>query len=414
MDDKINVNKTNMNENLEHKKAVLSAFSAERGKIADKGQKYPWVALLGSQESKRKIYLEHAAKRLGLHVLFINWKAWGDAFWENWLEEHGENGILKIDPPHWDSAALDDLPALMKDYRHHLVLLKQMAGTSNLSFFNCPEDIFRLLDKRSCKARLFKAGLPVTEEVFSSTMTRRREYLCFAVSETEERAEPLITGAEKLFAAMRAKAISQIFIKPNYGSGALGVTAFRIQHRTGRMFLYTCAALDTHTRRLVNTRHLQRLEEPKEIVAILNQLLGLDCMFERWYAKAEYQGLTYDLRAVVQDGQVDFLLARLSRGPITNLQLNNHPLPVKDLNLPSSVLTLVHDICQNAIRLYPGIRSAGIDILLEKASLKPRIIEMNGQGDLIYQDIYHKNKIYQHQVQILQGMQREMAQKMLQ
>ena len=75
MDDKINVNKTNMNENLEHKKAVLSAFSAERGKIADKGQKYPWVALLGSQESKRKIYLEHAAKRLGLHVLFINWYA---------------------------------------------------------------------------------------------------------------------------------------------------------------------------------------------------------------------------------------------------------------------------------------------------------------------------------------------------
>ena len=119
------------------------------------------------------------------------------------------------------------------------------------------------------------------------------------------------------------------------------------------------------------------------------------------------------LRAVVQDGQVDFLLARLSRGPITNLQLNNHPLPVKDLNLPPSVLTLVHDICQDAIRLYPGIRSAGIDILLEKASLKPRIIEMNGQGDLIYQDIYHENKIYLHQVQILQEMQREMAQKML-
>ena len=42
-----------------------------------------------------------------------------------------------------------------------------------------------------------------------------------------------------------------------------------------------------------------------------------------------------------------------------------------------------------------------MDILLEKGSLRPRVIEMNGQGDLIYQDIYDKNKIYRHQAEMM-------------
>ena len=50
---------------------------------------------------------------------------------------------------------------------------------------------------------------------------------------------------------------------------------------------------------------------------------------------------------------------------------------------------------------FPGLRSAGIDILLEKGSLRPRIIEMNAQGDLIYQDIYNHNVIYGHQAEMM-------------
>ena len=46
---------------------------------------------------------------------------------------------------------------------------------------------------------------------------------------------------------------------------------------------------------------------------------------------------------------------------------------------------------------FPGLQSAGIDLLLEKGSLSPRIIEMNAQGDLIYQDLYDQNQIYRRQ-----------------
>ena len=115
----------------------------------------------------------------------------------------------------------------------------------------------------------------------------------------------------------------------------------------------------------------------------------------------EGQGFSYDLRAVMQEGKMDFLLARLSKGPITNLHLNNRPLQIEDLRLPESVVCNMISVCQEAMACFEGLRCAGIDILLEKGSLNPRIIEMNGQGDLIYQDIYHENVIYRHQAEIM-------------
>lgn len=98
---------------------------------------------------------------------------------------------------------------------------------------------------------------------------------------------------------------------------------------------------------------------------------------------------------------MDFLLARLSKGPITNLHLNNHPLGAAALGLPDGVLSAVEQICRKAVDCFPGLRCAGIDMLLEKGSLRPRIIEMNAQGDLIYQDIYNGNVIYGHQIEMM-------------
>lgn len=357
--------------------------------------KKPWAALLGCEGTKRKRYLEHAAGDIGLHVLFIDWKAWKDGFWKDWLADHGTGGILKIDPPVWDSAELDELPGLTKEYGNRLEELAQLGESKGIRFLNHPREICRLLDKRACKAKLAGAGILVTEELLPFGALREGMRSGFS-----EKTLSVKTAAE-LLAVMEAGRASQVFIKPNWGSGALGVTAFRLQRRTGKMVLYTCAAWEPEGRFLVNTKKLQRVEGEKEIFAFLNQLLKLDCVIERWYAKAEHGGYTYDLRAVIQDGKMDFLLARLSKGPITNLQLNNHPLSAQELHLPAGVLDAVEMLCQEAVSLYPGIRSAGIDILLEKGSFRPRIIEMNGQGDLIYQDIYHENRIYRHQVQMM-------------
>lgn len=360
------------------------------GMMEKAGEK--WAALLGCPGTKRKTFLEHAARSVGLHILFIDWKLWNREFWENWLAAHGRKGIVKIDPPLWESAELDVFPVLAAEYQKNLEILAALGRASGCTFFNHPKAIAGLLDKRTCKQKLASAGIAVTQELFAAKPL---------TSDVLPLKSSPVDALEVLLAAMEEKRISQVFIKPNFGSGALGITAFRICPGTRKMVLYTCAAWNPRENCLVNTKKLQRLEAQDEIFSFLKQLLKLDCVVERWYAKAEYKGFSYDLRAVVQEGELDFCLARLSKGPITNLHLNNHPLPVDELKLPVSVLEEVKALAVAAFSLYPGLKSAGIDILLEKGSLRPRIIEMNGQGDLIYQDIYHENRIYRHQAEMM-------------
>lgn len=337
------------------------------------------TALLGNADTKRTDYFRQAAKKAGLPICFADWNDW-ERQWESLTETEL---FLKIDPPLWKSCSLEELDSLTDDYKKKLDKLAKAADACKIEYFNHPLAIAELLDKRACKKKLKQNGLPVTESL-----------------EAAEEEAPNRLSVETLLEMMERCGIHQVFIKPVNGSGAAGVSAFRWQPRTGRMMLYTCS-LEQESIGLVNTKRLRRFSKPGETVSLLNRLLSLDCIVERWYAKEEYEGYSYDLRAVVQENEVDFLLARLSKGPITNLHLNNHPMEAGMLGLPAPVLDSVEEICRKAMGCFTGLRSAGIDILLEKGSLKPRIIEMNAQGDLIYQDIYHQNIIYGHQAEIM-------------
>ena len=355
------------------------------------------AVLLGNPGTKRTEYLRQAAARAAVPVLFVDWTDY-----EGWIDNSKGNPddryFLKVDPPLWKSSSLEELDSLAGEYKGRLKRLERAAVRNSIEFLNTPLSIEELLDKRVCKARLAAASLPVTEtlqgwgECSDSAMGKRLAGKGVSAEESQ------LGG--KLLEQMREQRVYQVFIKPINGSGAAGVSAFRWQPRTGRMALYTCS-LDRPDIGLVNTKRLRRFSNPSEIIPLLDKLLGLGCIVERWYAKAEYQGYSYDLRAVVQGGNMDFLLARLSKGPITNLHLNNHPLGAAALGLPDGVLSAVEQICRKAVDCFPGLRCAGIDMLLEKGSLRPRIIEMNAQGDLIYQDIYNGNVIYGHQIEMM-------------
>lgn len=345
------------------------------------------LILLGQPDTKRTIFLKKALEETGLSLTLLPWD----------LHEPGGMGIqgptgfpearlrelpslsrcfIKIDPPVWSHVSLKELGTLTAGYGESLHRLQSLPAGA---WLNQPDQILALLDKRGCKKMLRQAGLPVTEE---------------------------LTGFESdppsLFEAMKARHMTQIFLKPVYGSGAAGVTALRLHPHTGQLLAYSCALpLPEAEGGLVNTKRLRLFRGTQEVIPLLKALLPLGCIAERWYAKADFQGCSYDLRAVCQRGQIDFLLARLSKGPVTNLHLNNHPLPASRLMLPPALTEEIRDLCLRAMSCYPGLSSAGIDILLEKGTLKPRIIEMNGQGDLIYEDIYHHNRIYLHQAQMM-------------
>ncbi len=349
------------------------------------------LILLGNPETKRAVYLKKGAEKAGAEVEVLDWREFPHNFEEIYFQE--EEIFLKIDPPLWNSCCLEELDRLVLKYEGNLDYLAASVRSKGITFLNHPQGIKELLDKRGCKRRLKKAGIPVTEELetesTSAILQRECEY-------------PL---TEQLLDTMERQKIFQVFIKPNHGSGAAGVMAFRYEPRKGQTALYTCAAEQTTTGSLVNTKRLRRFTDRRKVCSIVEGLLKTDCIVERWYAKAENKGFSYDLRAVVQDGKIDFMLARLSAGPITNLQLNNHPLRAEELGLSSAVKNQVEQVCRQAAACWPSLRSVGVDILLERRSLRPRVIEMNGQGDLIYQDIYGENKIYCRQAEMMKRWQ---------
>ena len=95
---------------------------------------------------------------------------------------------------------------------------------------------------------------------------------------------------------------------------------------------------------------------------------------------------------------------RQSDGPVTNLHLNNQAADIKELGLSGRIMSGIEEICNQAVSLFDGLNVAGIDVMLDKGSRKPRIIEINGQGDLIYQDIFSENIIYRKQAEFLKSM----------
>lgn len=320
---------------------------------------------------KRKAYFEQAAAEAGVRFSFYDWDAF--PFTERITEM--KNSIVKIDAPEWNSCRLKELDEFADRYREQLFLLSHMPFRG---FLNHPLDIAEVLDKRKCKEKLRKNGIPVTK-MYDEIFFRRESLLDF----------------------MRENRICQVFIKPMSGSGAAGVTALKFVPARGLIALYTCAALDQGE--IVNTKKMYRLEG-KDAETFLDQLLELDCVVEKWHRKATFQEYCYDLRVVVQDGRIDYILPRLSKGPITNLHLNNHSVEFETLNLDQEVVRDIEETCVRAAGCYPGLKSIGMDVLLEQESMKPYIIEMNAQGDLLHRDVYGENRIYRRQIEIMRAL----------
>ena len=369
------------------------------------------ILLIGTDGGKRKLYFERAAGEAGIPVAFLDWRNLlrpereeepcleprkaayplgcrgqgeepdseeagvgcqaGEGLWHR-TEGDLRRWAVKIDAPEWESSGLMDLGKLTDRYVEWLNRLSRLpAGV----FLNDPTDIAEVLDKRRCKERLVQKGVPVTHMYGES-----------------------FSHSEELFAFMREHRLGQVFVKPLRGSGAAGVAALRYSPGNGRLALYTCAALEEDG--IFKTKRMRRMEG-REGAALLDKLLKLDCVVERWYGKETFQGYCYDLRVIVQGGQIDYILPRLSKGPITNLHLNNRSMEFTDLNLDKGTVERISEVCLKAGECYPRLKSIGMDVLLERGSRSPRVIEMNAQGDLLHKDVYGENRIYRRQIRLM-------------
>lgn len=327
------------------------------------------LILIGKQ-GKRKEYFFKAAHAQKLEPIFL------DIEDPNLFAKICPNDHIKIDPIAKYAVRLNDLDKHIDLYKDTLNELQKIEG---IHFLNTPKSILQTLDKRHCKKILQRFDLAVT---------------------------PLLpfegTNFEELLLFLRRERISQIFIKPNFGSGAAGVIALKCNLKTGDLIAHTSLAKSFEEEEVtfVNTKKIRRLKAYDEIAEICNFVLSMDSIVERWVAKDCISDISYDLRVVFQFGKVGFIQVRgARRTAITNLHLNDLPIDPEKIDLQRSTYSEIEELCNRGIRCFEGLHSAGFDILIEKGSKKPYIIEINGQGDLMYRDIFDKNRIYQKQIE---------------
>lgn len=226
---------------------------------------------------------------------------------------------------------------------------------------NAPDEIAVMFDKRACHARLQDASIPVPSALGP------------------------VSSYEELVGAMRQTGYSRVFLKLAHGSSASGVVAYQAAH--GReQATTTVEMVDAGGEtKLYNSRRIRTYRDSMQIARLIDALCAHGAHCERWVPKAGLEGRTFDLRVVVIAGRTRHCVARMSRGPITNLHLLNRrgdPEAVRarmgDAAWQSAMTT-----CEDAMRCFPGSLYAGLDLAWTPDFRSHAILEVNAFGDLL-------------------------------
>ena len=329
------------------------------------------IILIGEEDSKRTEFFLKAAETQQIPVGFYAWS--------EWKNKDIEGGVVKIDPPSFHAYNILTLSDKIKEYQAQLFELEEMGKKKGIRFLNPPSEILQLLDKVACKEKLEEHHVAVTTMVAKNV----KDY-----TELKER--------------MVEKKLRSVFLKPVYGSGAAGIVALSMNPVNRKVVAYTAACVEGDV--LFQQKNIRKITDEKEVERIVNGIASLETIVERWYPKATLEGEPFDFRVLWQFGRVEYMVARKSATPITNLHLNNGAVSLEDAlqNEESwnqgNIQKDIERVCEEAMALFPNVHVAGLDVMLDKKTGKPRIIEINGQGDLLYQDIYGENIIYRNQI----------------
>ncbi len=334
------------------------------------------IILIGEPDSKRTEFFIKAGNKQRITVNFFSWS--------DWRNQDMEGGFVKIDPPSFAEYNILTLTEKIKEYQEQLQELEEMGKEKGICFLNPPSAILQLLDKVACKEKLQEHNIPVTTMIGKNPK-----------------------NFQELKAIMKEKKCWSVFLKPVYGSGAAGILALSMQPVTGKLAAYTAVCVEQN--RLLQQKKIRKITKEREIDEIVNAVTSLDTIVERWYPKAGINKESFDFRVLWQFDRMEFIVARKSASPITNLHLNNGAISLEELFKTQAswnhndTLKEMEELCRNAMAVFPQVQMAGLDVMLDRKTGKPRIIEMNGQGDLLYQDIYGENQIYTSQIAYMQS-----------
>ncbi|MFZ6719247.1 STM4014 family protein [Undibacterium sp. Ji49W] len=232
----------------------------------------------------------------------------------------------------------------------------QCAGA--LSWFNHPADIISMFNKPLCKQLLQPYTLPAC---------------------------PVFSCYDEFFAFVEKQQTSRFFIKLNSSSSASGVVAYEYNKKNGREQAYSTVEVvhGMDGERFYNSLKVKKYTELDTIRTVLDFLFTEGALTERWIPKASHEGSAYDLRVMGIAGKRRHAIARLSRGPMTNLHLGNQRCAVDELELSSSTWAEIDALVESTMQAFPRSLYAGLDILLPRDGRPPVLLEANAFGDLL-------------------------------
>ena len=322
------------------------------------------IIVVSNSLSKRIEYFIEAGKHLQVEVRFMTYR---ELF--NCLPQLRQ-AVIKLEPCVSDETNFLKYALLNQAYKETLQRLSEMSLPDDVCFLNTPDALLRALDKKETKQVLMDRGLKVTPMLPSPrSFDELRELL--------------------------ADCGRGCFLKPRYGSGAGGIMAVRYQPNRNKWVVYT--TLQQVDGVIHNTKRINRLSTEKEMIPLAEAVMQTEAILEEWIPKEQLQGENYDLRVVCRESEIDYIVVRCSKGSITNLHLNNKAHWWNELSLPEVVRQQIYFQCQEAVQSL-DLQYAGVDVLIERGTDIPYIIEVNGQGDHVYQDMFAHNYIYIQQI----------------
>lgn len=322
------------------------------------------IIVVSNSLSKRIEYFVEAGKHLQTEVCFMTYE---ELF--NCLPLLRQ-AVIKLEPCVSDETDFLKYALLNQAYKETLQRLSEMSLPDDVCFLNTPDALLRALDKKETKEVLMDKGLKVT---------------------------PMLPSPQSFdeLRQLLADCGRGCFLKPRYGSGAGGIMAIRYQPNRNKWVVYT--TLRQVDGVIHNTKRINRLSVEKEIIPLAEAVIQTEAILEEWIPKAQLQGENYDLRVVCRESEIDYIVVRCSKGSITNLHLNNKAHWWNELSLSEEVRQQIYFQCQEAVQSL-DLRYAGVDVLIERGTDIPYIIEVNGQGDHVYQDMFAHNSIYTQQI----------------
>ncbi len=246
-------------------------------------------------------------------------------------------------------------------------------------YLNPPDDIAGMSDKLACQRRLRAQGIAIPPLLGE------------------------IDGYESLQALLREHGAGQVFVKARYGSSGAGVLAYR-RNRGGREAAYGSAELsgDGGRARVFNSLRPRRYDDGARIARLIDAIAAQGAYVERWIPKPRapddqgdrYGGAHYDIRAVALDGFLRHRVARVGRGPLTNLHLGNRRGALTHW-LDDAAMHALETATQQAAMAFPRSRMIGFDLILREG--RSWVLEANAFGDLLLDLPWQGLSTYQDQ-----------------